>query len=93
MRREAGGEGSGRAGYQVLQCQGLAAWIEAFSGCLGAVRRETSSSGAEPTGFLGASMLRRPTAGDGWTVPRDLYPELTELLAGLAMSQIEEGVC
>jgi len=93
MRNGHGWEGAGRAGCQVVRRQGLAAWIEAFSGCLGAVRRETSSSGAEPTGFLGASMLRQPTAGDGWTVPRDLYPELTELLAGLAMSQIEEGVC
>jgi hypothetical protein len=93
MRCWAGGEGPGRAGYQLLRYQGLAAWIEAFSGCWGAVEREASSSGAEPTGFLGASMPCQPTAAGGWTVPRDLYPELTGLLAGLAMSQLEEGVC
>ncbi len=93
MRRWAGGEESGRAGYQLLRRQGLAAWIEAFSGCLGAVEREASSSRAEPTAFLGASTPLQPTAGGSWTVPEDLYPELTGLLAGLALSQLEEGVC
>lgn len=93
MRCWAGGEGSGRAGYQVLRRQGLAAWIEAFSGCLGAVEREASSTRAEATAFLGASKPLQPMAAGGWTVPRDLYPELTGLLAGLALSQLEEGVC
>jgi len=93
MRNGHGWEGAGRAGCQVVRRQGLAAWIEAFSGCLGAVEREASSTRAEATAFLGASKPCQPTAGDGWTVPRDLYPELTGLLAGLAMSQLEEGVC
>ena len=35
----------------------------------------------------------QPMAAGGWTVPRDLYPELTGLLASLALSQLEEGVC
>ena len=38
-------------------------------------------------------MPRQPTAAGGWTVPEDLYPELTGLLAGLALSQLKEGVC
>lgn len=93
MRNRHGWEGAGRAGCQVVRRQGLAAWIEAFSGCLGAVEREASSSRAEPTGFLGASKPLQPMAAGGWTVPRDLYPELTGLLASLALSQLEEGVC
>ena len=93
MRRWSGGEGSGRASYQVVRRQGLAAWIEAFSGCLGAVEREASSSGAEPPAFHGASKPLLPMVVGGWTVPEDLYPELTGLLAGLALSQLEVGVC
>ena len=38
-----GGEGPGRAGYEVLRRQGLAAWIEAFRGCMGALGREAPS--------------------------------------------------
>jgi len=32
-------------------------------------------------------------AGDSLKVPERLYPELTELLAGLALGLLEEGVC
>lgn len=93
MRRWSGGEGSGRAGYQVLRRQGLAAWIRAFSGCAGAVGRGASSSPSAPALPSGASTPRPLPVGGGWAVPGDLYPELTGLLAGLALSQLEEGVC
>mgnify|MGYP006278973977 FL=1 len=32
-------------------------------------------------------------AGDSLKVPEALYPELTGLLAGLALGLLEEGVC
>lgn len=93
MRRGSEREGSRRAGYEVLRRQGLAAWIRAFSGCLSAVEPEASPLPAVPAPSPGASTPRPPCAGDRWGVPMSLYPELTGLLAGLALSRLEEGVC
>lgn len=93
MRYRHGCEGPGRAGYEVLRRQGLATWIEAFSGCVSPVASPPLSPPlASPTPDA-ASALRRTPGVCGWGVPEHLYPELTGLLAGLALGHLKEGVC
>jgi hypothetical protein len=92
MRPGRRAERTGKAGYEVLRGQGLAAWIEAFRGCLGSgAGGRVSPLAAGPAPPCRASIPR--VAGDSLTVPEVLYPELTELLAGLALGLLEEGVC
>jgi hypothetical protein len=92
MRDWIGEERTERAGYQLLRRQGMAAWIEAFSGCLGSgAGGRAFPLAAGPAPSCRASMPR--VAGDSLKVPEALYPELTGLLAGLALGLLEEGVC
>ena len=93
MRDRYGCEGAGRAGYEVLRGQGLAAWIQLFSGCVNPVAPDPISLPPPSPRSETASVLHQACRVGGWGVPERLYPELTELLAGLALSRIEEGVC
>lgn len=89
LRRRHSREGSSGAGHEVLRRQGLAAWIEAFSGCQGAAMPEPPASPSSPP--FGRTVT--PTfsvTGDG-SVPENLYPELTRLVAGLALQRLTEG--
>lgn len=83
------GNGDG-AGYEVLRRQGLAAWIEAFSGCLSVVAPEPSHR--HPPLPLGASLARAAAGAGGGCVPTRLYPELTRLVASLALGRLKEGL-
>lgn len=91
MRYRHGCEGPGRAGYEVLRRQGLATWIEAFSGCVSPVGPLSPPLASHTPDA--ASALRRTPGVCGWGVPERLYPELTGLLAGLALGHLKEGVC
>ena len=93
MRNGHGWEGAGRVGYEVLRGQGLATWIEAFSGCVNPVVPDPLSLPAPFPSSQRASAPDKACGVVGWGVPERLYPELTELLAGLALSQLKEGVC
>jgi hypothetical protein len=94
MRPGRGAERTSRAGYDLLRRQGLAAWIEAFSGCVGGGGGGGGSSSAvSPAPPAAAFQPGRRGPGEGLTVPCHLYPELTGLLAGLALGQLGEAVC
>ena len=88
-RRHRHGSGDG-AGYEVLRRQGLPAWIEAFSECLSALAPEPSPQ--LPLFPLGASVARGADGASGGRVPARLYPELTRLIAGLALSRLQEAL-
>ncbi len=81
------------AGYEVLWRQGLAAWIQAFSGCVGAVAQESPPAPTSSPSSLRATVGRERPGVGGWGVPVSLYPELTRLVAGLALGRTREGVC
>lgn len=86
MRRRHGRQDFGGAGHEVLRRQGMASWIEAFAGCLCAPTHAPSPS---PHGRTAAPALFAG-AGGGW-LPVSLYPELTRLVAGLALDRLREG--
>jgi hypothetical protein len=86
-------EGPYGAGYEVLTRQGLAAWIQAFSGCVGAVAPESRPPSSSSPSSLRATVGRETLGVGGWGVPVRLYPELTRLVAGLALGRTREGVC
>lgn len=91
MRCRHGREDLGGAGREVLRRQGLAAWIEAFSGCLCATTREPAPSPSPRPSPLGRTAAPAfAGAGGGW-LPANLYPELTRLVAGLALERLKEG--
>jgi len=89
LRHRHGREGSNGAGYEVLRRQGLAAWIEAFSSGLRAAAPEPSPS-PSPSPLTRPAVPAFAPSGDGW-LPVDLYPELTRLVAGLALDQLREA--
>lgn len=87
MRRRHGCEGCSGAGHEVLRRQGLTAWIEAFRSCVGVVALDP------PRPSHSATVEREAAGVGGWGVPVRLYPELTRLVAGLALGRLEEGLC
>jgi hypothetical protein len=78
------GEGAGGPGYELVRRRGLAAWIQALSGWVG---------GPAPEPVRASHLLSTGTEGPaaGGAVPASLYPELTRLLAGLALGRLQEG--
>jgi len=59
----------------------------------GGLGREGSSSAVGPAPPAAALPSGRRGPGGGLNVPGHLYPELTGLLAGLALGRFEEGLC
>lgn len=88
LRHRHSREGSTRAGHEVIRRQGLAAWIEAFSGCLRAAMPEPSTS-PSPSSFRRPAVQAVAGTAGGW-LPVNLYPELTRLVAGLALDRLKE---
>ena len=91
LRLRRGSGRPGTVGYELLRRQGLAAWIQAFSACVGA----PESPAPDPRPGL-TPVPRAPTrpaavGARGW-VPLNLYPEMTRLLAGLALGPLQEGL-
>ena len=89
LRHRHSREGSTGAGHEVLRRQGLAAWIEAFSSGLRAAAPEPSPS-PSPSPLTRPAVPAFAPSGGGW-LPVDLYPELTRLVAGLALQRLTEG--
>jgi len=92
MRQRRGSGRPGTVGYELVRRQGMAAWIQAFSACVGAPESPA------PDGRAGVAALPRRAAArpataeaSGW-VPLSLYPEVTRLLAGLALGPLREGL-
>ncbi len=75
----------------MLKRQGLGAWIEAFSGCVGAVAPEPSPHRFPAPPTLGASRSWEASGAVERGVPVRLYPELIRLVAGLALGRLKEG--
>ncbi len=84
MRQRRGWGGPGAAGYELVRRQGLAAWIQAFSACVGAPAPDPRP-GLTPVPRASA---RPDDAGASSWVPLSLYPEVTRLLAGLALGPL-----
>ena len=88
MRQRRGCVGPGAAGYELVRHQGLAAWIQAFSTYVGTPAPDRCTGVAT---LPRASALPAAVGASSW-VPLSLYPEVTRLLAGLALGPLQEGL-
>ena len=91
LRQRRGSGRPGAAGCELVRRQGLAAWIQAFSACVGAPESPAPDPRPGLTPEPRAPTRLAAVGATGW-VPLNLYPEVTQLLAGLALGPLQEGL-